>query len=114
MSIKNAWNITKRSFADFYNSNCFKLSASLAYFTVFSLPGLLIIIIWFSEFFYGRSIVEGSVYGQLENFVGHSVALSIQEAVQNVTTSAGSTLATIVGIVSLEKFRVRKLSVLRK
>src|SRR5689334_25265280 len=100
MSIKNAWGITRRSLADFWHSNSFKLSASLAFFTVFSLPGLLIIIIWVSDVVYGRGLVEGSIYSQLEGFVGHSVALSIQEAVQNATVNSGSTIATVVGIAS--------------
>jgi membrane protein len=101
MSIKSAWCLTKRTLADFWKANSFKLSASLAFFTVFSLPGLLIIIIWVSDVLYGKGLVEGSIYSQMESFVGHSVALSIQEAVQNAAVNAGSTIATVIGIVSL-------------
>lgn len=77
MSIKDAWKLTKHTVVDFIESNCFKLSASLAFFTVFSLPGLLIIIIWFSDLFYGRAIVEGKLYHQIEGFVGHDAAIDI-------------------------------------
>ncbi|MEO6610937.1 MAG: YihY/virulence factor BrkB family protein [Chitinophagaceae bacterium] len=101
MSIKDAWKITIHSFTDFYNGNVFKLSASLAFFTIFSLPGLLIIIIWFSDLFYGRDIVEGSVYHQLEGFVGHSAALDMQETIRNATDHAGSSVATVVGLIAL-------------
>jgi len=101
MSVKEAWKITKHAVADFYNGNVFKLSASLAFFTIFSLPGLLIIIIWFSDLFYGRDVVEGSVYHQLEGFVGHSTALDMQETIRNATQNAGNSIATVVGLIAL-------------
>ena len=101
MSIKDAWKITKHSVADFFTSNILNLSASLAFFTIFSLPGLLIIIIWVSDLFYGRDIVEGSVYHQIEGFVGHSAALDIQETIRNATLGSESQLATIIGLVVL-------------
>lgn len=101
MSLKDAWKITKLSFADFFSCNVLKLSGSLAFFTIFSLPGLLIIIIWISDLFYGRDVVEGSVYKQIESFVGHSAALDIQETIRNATTISGGNFATIVGLVAL-------------
>lgn len=101
MSIKNVWKLTKHTVVDFIESNCFKLSASLAFFTVFSLPGLLIIIIWFSDLFYGRDIVEGKLYHQIEGFVGHDAAVEIQETMRNATLSSESNFATIVGLAAL-------------
>ena len=101
MTIKDAWKITKHSFKDFFDHDVLKLSAALAFFTIFALPGLLIIIIWFSDLFYGRGAVEGSIYGQIENFVGHSAALDIQETIRNASQSSGSQFATIVGLIVL-------------
>jgi membrane protein len=101
MSIKNAWKLTKLSVSDFYSNNSFKLSASLAYFTVFSLPGLLIIVIWVSDMFYGKEIVEGTLYRQLEGFIGHPAAIGVQQAIRNATLGSSSGFATVIGIVSL-------------
>ena len=78
-----------------------RLSAALAFFTIFALPGLLIIIIWFSDLFYGRGIVEGSLYTQIEGFVGHTAALDIQNTIRNATQSSGGRFATIVGLAAL-------------
>jgi membrane protein len=61
----------------------------------------LIIIIWVSDIFYGQEAVEGSVYGQLTDFVGRDAALQIQEAIRNATLSTDSKFATIVGVVTL-------------
>jgi membrane protein len=101
MPLKKTWKVIKELFAEFFESNVMKLSGSLSFFTVFSLPGLLIIIIWFSNLFYGREVVEKSVYSQIEGFVGHDAALSIQQTIHNATQVAGSNFATIVGIASL-------------
>jgi membrane protein len=101
MTPRGIWKITKESVGDFFKSNVLKLSASLAFFTIFSLPGLLIIIIWFSDIFYGRDIVEGSVYKQIETFVGHSAAQDIQNTIRNATMSTGGSFATAVGLIAL-------------
>jgi membrane protein len=101
MPLKKTWKFTKELFTDFFDSNVMKLSGSLAFFTVFSLPGLLIIIIWFSNLFYGRQVVEDTVYKQIEGFVGHDAAFNIQQTIHNATQVVGSNFATIVGIVSL-------------
>lgn len=98
---KNTWKIIKQTFVDFFASNVLKLSGSLAFFTVFSLPGLLIIIIWISNLFFGRELVEGSVYHQIEGFVGHNAAIEIQQTIHNATQNTGSNFATIVGLVVL-------------
>src|SRR5205085_8417157 len=83
MSPKKLWNIIKRTGADFVNTNVLKLSASLAFSTIFSLPGLLIIIIWCSNIFYRREVIEGSVYNQLSKFIGKNAADAVPQAMQN-------------------------------
>ena len=65
MPLKRAWNIVKETFAEFIDHKVMKLSASLAYYTIFSIPALLIMIIWISDMFYGRQAVEGGVWTTL-------------------------------------------------
>jgi len=101
MFLKNIWKITAQTFIDFFNNRVLKLSAALAYYTIFSLPGLIIIIIWFSDIFYGRDAIEGTVYHQIEVFVGRDAALEIQETIRNATLSSDSGFATVVGLITL-------------
>jgi membrane protein len=101
MPLKKAWNIFKETFAEFIEAKVLKKSASLAYYTIFSLPALLIIIIWVSDIFYGRQAVEGGVYGQIAGFVGKDAAVQIQETIRNATLSSGSKWAAIIGVVTL-------------
>jgi membrane protein len=99
--INTIWKIIKQSFSDFIAERVLKLSAALSYYTLFSLPGLLIIVIWVSEIFYRDAAVEGKVYGQISDFVGKDAALQIQETIRNATLSSDNQIATIVGFVTL-------------
>src|SRR5215813_2241845 len=101
MAPKRTWGILRRSVSDFFANNVLKLSAALAFSTIFSLPGLLIIIIWFSNIFYRREVVEGSLYDQIAKFIGKDAALSIQETMKNSVHASGGHLATIVGFAAL-------------
>jgi membrane protein len=101
MSPKRTWKVFKCSIADFFANNVLKLSASLAFSTIFSLPGLLIIIIWISDFFYRQDVVERSLYGQMAKFVGKDAAESIQQTMENSLTGTNNHFATMVGLASL-------------
>ena len=100
-SVKDIWAITKQSFIDFIDNKVFKLSAALAFYTIFSLPAMLIIIISVSDIFYGRAAVEGTLYHQISNFVGADAALQIQQTIRGAALSNSSNFATIVGVVTL-------------
>jgi membrane protein len=100
-SIKEIWSIIRQSFADFIENKVFKLSAALAFYTIFSLPAMLIIIISMSDLFYGRSAIEGTLYHQISGFVGADAATQIQETIRGAALSKSSYFATIVGVVTL-------------
>ncbi len=101
MALKKIANILKDSFSDFFENRVLKLSAALAYYTIFSLPGLIIIVIWISDIFYGQEAVEGTVYGQIAGLVGRDAALQIQQTIRNATLSSESHFATIIGLATL-------------
>lgn len=101
MAPKKLWHIFKRSISDLVNDNVLKLSASLAFSTIFSLPGLLIIIIWFTNIFYGREVIDGTIYRQVENFIGPQAANSLQEALHTSLFSGTGKMATIIGFTAL-------------
>lgn len=101
MRLKPIWKSIKQSVSDFFEDRILKLSAALAYYTVFSLPGLVIIIIWFSDIFYGQQAVEGTVYGQISQLIGPEAALHLQQTIQQAILSGESKFATIVGLITL-------------
>lgn len=101
MSPRKFWHILRDSFTFFMDGRAMKLSAALAYHTIFSLPGLIIIIIWITDLFWGQKAVEGTIYGQISSLVGSEAAAQIQETIRNATLSNDGQFATIVGIATL-------------
>jgi len=93
--------IAKDTFREFGAKKVPKLSAALAYYTVFSLPPLLVIVIWLSELFFGRQSVEGSIYSEMANFIGPDGAAQVQETIRNAASARGSGFAAALGIFTL-------------
>jgi len=93
--------IIKQSFSDFIDNSVLKLSAALAFYTIFSLPAMLIIIISISDIFYGRQAVEGTLYHQISGFVGNDAAIQVQQIISSAAMSHNSSFATMIGIVTL-------------
>ncbi|MEP6748873.1 MAG: YihY/virulence factor BrkB family protein [Bacteroidota bacterium] len=100
-SISTIWKIIKNSFSGFLNDKVPKLSGSLAYYMIFSMGPLLLIIITMCSFFFGRDAAEGKVYGQLQSFVGNDTAIQLQQIIKNASLSGKTMLASIIGVMVL-------------
>jgi membrane protein len=100
-SVKDTWKITQQSFSDFIDNKVFKLSAALAFYTIFSLPAMLIIIISVSDIFYGRAAIEGTLYHQISAFVGTDAAVQIQQTIRGAALSNSSSFAATIGAITL-------------
>jgi membrane protein len=101
LSLSKLWKVLKATFSGFSDDKVTKLSASLAYYTVFSMGPLLVVLISLCSIFLARDAVEGKVYGVLVGFVGSGTAVQLQEIIKNAALSNKSTTAAIVGIVTL-------------
>lgn len=97
----NTWQIFKQAIKEFFNDNCVKLSASLSYYTIFSIGPTLIIMIAFAGIFLGRDAVEGRLYHEIKTLIGPAAALQIQNIIINIQHTKESTTAAIIGIVLL-------------
>ncbi|HEY2726785.1 MAG TPA: YihY/virulence factor BrkB family protein [Parafilimonas sp.] len=100
-SFKGLLNVLKESFTGFGNDNVTKLSGSLAYYTVFSMGPLLVVIISLCSIFFGRDAVENKVFSQLNSFVGADTALQLQQIIKNASIGGKSHIAAIIGIITL-------------
>lgn len=99
--IKKTGYLLKDTLNEFIDDNGMKLGAALSYYTIFSLPPLLIIIISLSGIFFGADAVKGEIFGQINGLVGNDAALQIQETIKNVKLSSSNTFATTLGIIIL-------------
>jgi membrane protein len=95
------WKSLKDAFKGFGDDKVTKLSASLAYYTGFSLAPLLVVVIAVCGIVFGREAVEGTIDNQIAGLVGADAAKQVQEMIKNATLSGKSTIATVIGVVAL-------------
>ena len=95
------WFLLKETVNEFMSDNAIKFSASLSYYTIFSLPPLLIVIIYLGGIFVGAEAVRGELFGQIKELVGNEAAMQIQEIIKNVKLSDNNSFAAAVGIITL-------------
>lgn len=100
-SVKGLWQVLKQCFAGFGDDKVMKLSASLAYYTVFSIGPVIIVIIYFAGVVYGREAVQGTIFGQIKGLVGADAAVQIQEMIKNAALNTDGNLAAVIGIITL-------------
>jgi membrane protein len=95
--IKSYFDLLKITFLLFTDSNALKLSASLSYYTFFSLCPFLIVIISVAGLLYGKQAVQGKVYSQISGLVGNDAALQIERIIINIQKTNHSLIGSIIG-----------------
>lgn len=93
--------VFKKAFSGFSDDKVLKLSASLAYYTVFSIGPMIIVIIYVAGMIYGREAVEGTIFGQIQGLVGANAAAQIQDMIKNAALRSEGNFAFIIGIITL-------------
>lgn len=86
----------------FIEDRVLKLSAALAYYTIFALTPLIIIVISAASIFFGNKINPGTeLFGQISEMVGADAANQLRGFVENANLTGKSTIGLIVGVVTL-------------
>lgn len=99
--IKTVYTYLKQVYSEFIEDNILKYSASLAYYTVFSIAPLLIIIISIFGALFGKDAIQGDIYKQIKGLVGSDAAVQIQDTIKNIHLTGNNIFATIIGILVL-------------
>lgn len=89
------------SFNGFMDDRGLKLSAALAYYTVFALAPLLVLVISITSVFFGEEAIRGQVFGQLNGLVGNQAAAQIQDMIKSVELSGKTNVALVTSILTL-------------
>jgi membrane protein len=100
-SLKDTFKMLKITAAGFSNDKGLKLSASLSYYTVFSMAPLLLLLISLAGAFFGREAIEGQVFSELKGLIGGEAANQVQEVIRNLQLSGKTTMSLIIGAVTL-------------
>lgn len=99
--IKDLGQLFKISFKEWYDKDPFRQSAIIAYYAIFSIPGLLVLIIAIAGYFFGQDAVNQNLIAQISETIGSETALQIQDILSKSTTEKSTTWGTIVGLTIL-------------
>ncbi len=96
-----AYRILKDTLQGFIDNRGLKFSASLSYYTIFSLAPLLLLMISLASIFFGKDAIQGQVFGEINGLIGNQAAAQIQDVIKNMELSGKTTFALIVGGITL-------------
>ncbi len=93
--------VTKTTFSKWWAMDPFRQSAVIAYYAVFSLPALLVVIITVAGFAFGADAVHSKVMGQVKDTMGPETADQVKVMLEKASESKTSIWATIIGAVTV-------------
>ncbi|MEO0457996.1 MAG: YihY/virulence factor BrkB family protein [Cyanobacteria bacterium P01_A01_bin.114] len=103
MKIKRVWRLLKETFQEWSEDKASRLAAALAYYTMFSLAPLLVIVVAIAGFFFDKAAVKDQLTQQIQSLVGSEGAAFAQTALENANTPGENTslIASIISVVLL-------------
>jgi membrane protein len=97
---KQLWKVLMATFSGFGSDNGLKLSASLAYYTVFSIAPLLILIISIASIVF-KDHATDTLYPQIAKYIGYEPAMQLREMLTHLALSGKSGVAVVIGVITL-------------
>ncbi len=96
--LQDIWDVIKKSAINWNDAGPWRQSAILAYYSIFSLPALLLIIIFFAGYFFGEDAVSRELSAQISSLIGTETARAVEVMVANAAETGSSKIAMIVGL----------------
>ncbi|MDD4149225.1 MAG: YihY/virulence factor BrkB family protein [Bacteroidales bacterium] len=90
--------LLKTTFKNWWGRNPFPQSEVIAYNAIFSLPGLLVVVLAITGYFFGGDAASGKLYSEISQTMGPDTADQIQNMVSFANKSKDSVWATVLGI----------------
>lgn len=98
---RSSWGILKQSVVAFINGDSFTHASSIAFYTIFSLPAILLISLSVGSTLFERSDVERELISQVGTLIGHSSAVEVESILLNAARNSDSWFMRVVGIATL-------------
>lgn len=97
-SLTNSFKILRKTVAHFGENRPVDLAATTAYFAIFSIAPIIIIIIAVFGYFAGDQLISDKLFNELDVLMGQESSRLLKEAIENYNISEKSGIATVVGI----------------
>lgn len=90
--------LARRAVAAWIDDQAPSMGAALAYYTLFSLAPLLLIVIAVAGLVFGPDAARGQIFDELRGFIGAPGAAAVQQLLESVNRPAGGVAATATGV----------------
>ncbi|MGB0176931.1 MAG: YihY/virulence factor BrkB family protein, partial [Owenweeksia sp.] len=101
VNFKSIWQVLKTTAKGWMESDPFRESAVISYYAIFSIPGLLIIVIWVAGIFFGQEAVRGEVGAQVGQIMGPNAAEGVESLIKGAALDQSNFFMKIIGIGTL-------------
>lgn len=95
--IERFWPLVAKAVSQWSDDYAASMGAALAYYTVFSVAPLLLIVISIAGLVFGQDAARGAIFGQLQEMMGAQGAAAVQTMLASVKEPADNIIATVVG-----------------
>lgn len=99
--LKEFWALLKETYKNWNERDPFNKSIVIAWYTIFSLPGLLVVIINAAGFFYDSAAVTKKIIDQIQGMIGGDTAKDIEAMIATASNNKGTVISSILGIASM-------------
>lgn len=94
-------NVLRQTFSEFVQDECPRLAAALAYYAIFSLPALLVLVVAIAGFFVDKEQASGRLTTYMQQTMGETGAKQIKTMLEQAGKPGQGLIGSIVGIVTL-------------
>jgi len=98
---KATFGLLKATYSEWTKDKVPRMSAALAYYTIFSLAPLLVIAIAIAGIAFGVKAAQGEITGQIQGLIGADGAKAVQTMIQSAHKPAHSAIASVIGVLAL-------------
>lgn len=95
------WKLLRTSVSEFLENDIFTHAAALSYYTIFSLPPMLLIILYTTTRFYNEAEVESFIFGEIESLIGPTSANQLAQTIEKLAIFESTWWSTALGIAIL-------------
>lgn len=101
METTSVWGLLKETYSDWSEDRAPRLAAALAYYAVFAIAPLLIIVIVIAGLFFGEAEVRQSIVSQLGGLIGQNGGQALDALIEGARKPAAGVIASVIGVVTL-------------
>src|SRR6195952_5177136 len=101
IDFKQSWTLIKGAASSWIDDYAPSMGAALAYYTVFSVAPLLLIVISIAGLVFGEDAARGAIFGQLQQLMGTQGAAAVQTMLASVKEPSDNIIASLIGFAVL-------------